>query len=64
MSVNADPSVPFLALRGLHKRFGENHVLRGVVTLDPWTGEVLRVHCIGPSSSSCDLPTVLGEARS
>ncbi len=40
-----------------------HHVQRGVVTLDPWTGEVLRVHCMGPSASQpCQGPTVLDEA--
>jgi hypothetical protein len=39
-----------------------HHQLRGVVTLDPWTGEVLRVHCIGPSSPQCSAPTILEEA--
>jgi hypothetical protein len=39
-----------------------HHVGRGVVTLDPWTGEVLRVHCMGPSlSRPCEGPTVLDE---
>lgn len=36
-------------------------IQRGVVTMDPWTGEVVRVHCIGPGSPSCDGPTVLDE---
>ncbi|MFV2063514.1 MAG: hypothetical protein ACC726_08365 [Chloroflexota bacterium] len=40
-----------------------NNVQRGVVTLDPWTGEVLRVHCLGPSlGRPCRGPTVFDEA--
>ena len=38
-------------------------IQRGVATMDPWTGEVLRVHCIGPGSPSCDKQTVLDEPR-
>lgn len=42
---------------------GRRHVQRGVVTLDPWTGEVLRVHCIGPSQyRPCEGAAVLDEA--
>jgi hypothetical protein len=40
---------------------GRDQQRRGVVTLDPWTGEVLRVHCIGPAWPSCDRATVLDE---
>lgn len=36
--------------------------LRGVISLDPWTGEVLRTHCIGPTlARPCTEPTPLGE---
>ena len=34
---------------------------RGVVIIDPWTGEVLRVHCMGPGSPACPWATVLDE---
>ncbi|MEX1296017.1 MAG: hypothetical protein AB1Z67_07590 [Candidatus Limnocylindrales bacterium] len=36
-------------------------IQRGVVTMDPWTGEVVRVHCMGSGSPSCAKPTVLDE---
>ncbi len=41
---------------------GRHQVQRGVVTLDPWTGEVLRVHCVGPSlGRPCEGSTALDE---
>ena len=47
MSVAA-PTRPLLALRGVEKRFGDNHVLKGV-DLDIAAGEVVCL--IGPSGS-------------
>ena len=52
----------WLALDRVRVEPDRHHQLRGVATLDPWTGEVLRVHCIGPSSPQCSLPTILDEA--
>ncbi len=44
----ADPSAPAIAVVGLHKSFGDNHVLRGI-DLEVAQGEVVCV--IGPSGS-------------
>jgi polar amino acid transport system ATP-binding protein len=41
-------ALPAIRIRGLHKSFGTNHVLRGI-DLDVWPGEVVTV--IGPSGS-------------
>ncbi|GAB4087183.1 amino acid ABC transporter ATP-binding protein [Myceligenerans cantabricum] len=43
-----DPGVPLLAVHGLHKSFGDNHVLRGI-DLDVWRGKVTAL--IGQSGS-------------
>jgi polar amino acid transport system ATP-binding protein len=44
----ADPAAPAIAVLGLHKSFGNNHVLRGI-DLEVAQGEVVCV--IGPSGS-------------
>ena len=62
MSVNADPSVPFLALRGLHKRFGENHVLRGV-DLDIAAGGVTTILGGSGTGKSVMLKHMIGLLR-
>jgi polar amino acid transport system ATP-binding protein len=48
MSTGSPPTRPLLRLRGIEKRFGDNHVLRGV-DLDVATREVVCL--IGPSGS-------------
>ncbi len=48
MTGTATTTHPLLRLRGIHKRFGDNHVLRGV-DLDVAAGEVVCL--IGPSGS-------------
>ena len=43
-----DPPSTGVVFVGLERAIdGQSH--RGIVTLDPWTGEVLQVECVGPS---------------
>jgi polar amino acid transport system ATP-binding protein len=48
MTVDPTPAEPILRIRGLHKRFGDNHVLRGI-NLDVMPGD--RIAVLGASGS-------------
>ena len=51
-----DPPSTGVVFVGLERAIdGQSH--RGIVTLDPWTGEVLQVECVGPSQDRpCPVP--------
>jgi hypothetical protein len=51
-----------LSIPAWRERDGLERRRAALPTLDPWTSEVLRVHCVGPSSPQCSAPTILDEA--